>query len=94
MDPHCFVDHFNTLTLITQSTNVLLQKQQHMISDMRNEQHAERIVKEDLYATMYKMSKSIERIENYIMSASEPVSKPSHPKGILRFSVSSKGLAN
>jgi hypothetical protein len=94
MDPRCFVDHFNALASVTQAMHMNLQHQNHMINDMRNTLCSESIINNDyVLGKLYNMERSIRRIENHLMGEVKPDVAPSS-KGVIRFSISSKGLTS
>jgi len=97
MDPRCFVDHFNALALVTQSIHMDLQHQKHMLNDIRKSLGTERAINNDyIIGKIYNMDKSIRRLENHLMGEAKPTATTlsSSSSGVIRFSVSSKGLTN
>lgn len=91
MDPRCFVDHFNALASVTQeSTHVIVQHLRHQFlkNDITEILRDETSVRYNLLS----MASSIHRIENHLMGYSK--SDMPAPRGVIKFSISSKGLTN
>ncbi|CAB9513877.1 expressed unknown protein [Seminavis robusta] len=91
IDPRCFVDHFNALASVTQSIHMNVQRQQHMLNDMRNAiQNESRITSTFIVGQLCTMNQAIQRLErNLIGEAPEPTQPKS--KGIIKFSINTEG---
>ncbi|CAB9527068.1 expressed unknown protein [Seminavis robusta] len=91
IDPRCFVDHFNALASVTQSIHMNVQRQQHMLNDMRNAiQNESRIMSSFIVGQLCTMNQAIQRLErNLIGEAPEP---PQHKsKCLIKFSTNTEG---
>ena len=89
MDPRCFVDHFNALASVTQSTHMIVQHLHHQLNDITEIMRDDFSVRHKLLS----MASSIRRLENHLMGETLHIN-PSPPKGVIKFSISSKGLTN
>jgi len=89
LDPRCFVDHFNALTAVTQSTHMIVQHLCHHLNDMTETLRDDFSVRHNLLS----MASSIRRLENHLMGENLHMN-PSPPEGVINFSISSKGLTN
>lgn len=93
MDPRCFVDHFNALASVTQSINMKLQQQQHMINDIHRTLGAERAINNEyIIGKIYNMDRSMRRLENHLIGkVPKPDVTPSS-QCVIPFSISSKAF--
>lgn len=92
MDPRCFVDHFNALASVTQSTHAIVQQLRHKLNDTSEELSCERRMRFFHHDSLHAMASSLGRLETHLMG--EAPRTPPHPKGVIKFSIASKGLTN
>lgn len=88
MDPRCFVDHFNALASVTQSTHVIVQHLRHQLNNISE------ILRDDFSVrnSLLSMASSVRRLEEDHLMGNNRSSPP--PKGVIKFSISSKALTN
>lgn len=97
MDPRCFVDHFNALaSSVTQNnTHVNVQRLQHTVNDEHQNQQCGSIAESFMLKNFHKVMKSVERIKNRVMGQVPESDAPRLTQdGVIKFSISSKGLTN
>ncbi|KAG7356501.1 hypothetical protein IV203_001187 [Nitzschia inconspicua] len=92
MDTRTLIDHFNALASVAQANHMELQRQRRVLNDIRNAFNVEsKITSSFIIEKLFKMERSIRRLEENLIGEA-PASAPPPSKGVIRFSISSKGL--
>jgi hypothetical protein len=94
MDPRCFIDHFNALSSLAQSTHHVVQQLRRQLNDMTEIMTHNLQLNNQHYFTQSALVDSVRRIESHL-GGNRPQSVPPQPSSdITKFTVSSKGITN
>lgn len=85
---------FDQFALVTQSIHVNLQNQQHMISDICRQLSSQSGWTRIIIGYLNDVNRSTRRIETHLMGEATKAAMSLPSKGVIRFSISSRGLAN
>jgi len=95
MDPRCFIDHFNALSSLAQSTHHVVQQLRRQLNDMTEIMTHNLNLNHQHHFTQSALVDSVRRIESHLLG-DRPQSVSSQPSSsvITKFTVSSKGITN
>lgn len=92
VDPRCFVDHVNALTSIANASHMELQRQRHILNDIRSAFNVEsKITSTFIVDKLLGMDKAIQRLEKHILGT-PPETEVKPAVDAITFSTLSVGL--
>ena len=93
MDTRTLIDHFNAFASVVQANHMELQRQRHVLNDIRNAFNVEsKITSSFIIERLFKMEKSMQRLERELVGEPPASASPSS-KGVQSYSVSIRKLA-